>query len=273
MQTILIPSIPDLKVFGTGPMHLVLSHLLSDARYFTHYRREATRGAYVILDNSAHEFQLGQPGKILLKQAQLIGASEIVCPDELFSVEGTCKLTDEALSYFSSMGYNTFRDLNPRLMLVPQGKTREEYDYCYSCMTDNFSRHRADYPEVFTKEPVIGISKDYLEMFEGGLYDIVKMIYPSLELGADIHMLGWGRTLWAYADIARDFPKIRSVDSAKPMVYAMRGICLEAFGEIPPYPRRDPDYFNSPIRDGHLSIAQHNVRVFEQVARGDNGKL
>ncbi len=153
-------------------------------------------------------------------------------------------------------------------MLVPQGNNLREW----ITSLDNFSvllnvmTNRA--PDIFSKGVTLGISKDY-EVFEGGLYSLLEdyAIPWANEYGAAIHMLGWGRDLWAIHKIAEDFgDRIRSIDSAKPFVYGMHDVKLEYGKEYPAYPKRDSYYFEQYLSFMRQEVFWSNITAFEAAA-------
>src|SRR4051812_5392932 len=97
MRTALIPPIPELNRFGRGDFHLVLSHLVGESFDYTqHYAKERDRGAYLVLDNSAHENTHGEAADALMRQALAIRAQEVVVPDVLFDAAGTVEAATDA---------------------------------------------------------------------------------------------------------------------------------------------------------------------------------
>lgn len=271
METCLIPPISELESFGYGCYHLLLSHLLENKQYREHYIREKKENkAYLILDNSAHEFKSGQEPEILIEQALEIKANEIVCPDVLFDARETAANCRLALRVFAQS--EKFAELKPNVMIVPQGTTYREWQWCLYDMMNEYDWMYSKHSKQFKQLPVIGLSKDY-EMWEGGL---VRLFERDLTLimtneWVTVHLLGWGRDLWALNTIAREYGSIeylRSVDSAKPFVYAMSNTRLDFNKPIPEYPTRSENYFNHSLTKDQRQIAFGNVRIFELAAKG-----
>jgi len=275
MEACLIPPIYELESFGYGCHHLLLSHLLKYKHYKEHYIREKKNNkAYLILDNSAHEFKSGQKAELLIDQAFEIKADEIVCPDILFDGRGTFDRCRDALRVFSQS--DRFAELKPNIMIVPQGKTYEEWQVCLYDMMNEYDWVYSKHPKQFKQVPVIGLSKDY-EMWDGGL---TRLFEQNLTLvmtneWISVHLLGWGRNLWDLNTIAREYGSIeylRSVDSAKPFVYALSNIRLNFNESIPEYPTRPKNYFQSSLTKEQRDIAYNNVRMFELAAKGKLSK-
>lgn len=270
MKASVLPPIPHLDLAEGRDFHLTLSHLCDHPRYVEFYRSERDRGAYIILDNGAHEHQSGEGPNHLLRKAEQIRANEIVCPDFLFDADQTVSLAEKALPIFSTeMGFRTSYFVGTRIqlyriMLVPQGRSYLSWRRCLHHLIELY------YALPFQLPPVIGVSKDY-EVWDGGLYRLIKNdIWPLVqEHSLDVHLLGWGRDLTALPIIAREFGSwIRSVDSAKPIVYAAAGMGFEDLFEAPEYPKRPEGYFLKSLPVEHVSLARRNISVFDRCCDG-----
>jgi len=272
MKPTILPPIPNLSLAVGRQHHLVLSHLLQSPRYENFYITESWNGAYIILDNSAHEKKHGESPEILLQQAEEIRASEIVCPDHLFDRADTVRRTREALQFFL-VNEARLRQMTPipRLMLVPQGSSPAEFSSCLQELVLEFLAIQKKSGESSTFFPTIGVSKDY-EMWEGGLHHLLRhVIFPVAATLSDpeIHLLGWGRDLWALESIVEDFGDlIRSIDSAKPIVYGIAGLRLDPNVPAPEYPRRSKIYFTTSISSENLEIVRENIKVFDTIVSG-----
>jgi hypothetical protein len=266
MKVALIPPIPHLGMAKGRDYHLVLAHLVESSKeYQKFYRQEAINGSYIILDNSAHEMQHGQPIIKLLELAPLVGASEIVVPDALFDWKET---SWSAFETFLKLTESGSLGTEYSWMFVPQGNTLREWLWSL----DNFSlllhvmAHRA--PHLIGTGITLGISKDY-EVFDGGLFSLLEdyAIPWADEYKAAIHMLGWGRELWELNKIAHAFgDRIRSVDSAKPFVYGCHGQVVQVNGLVPTYPKRPANYFDCTINNEQFALCWENIRAFETCA-------
>jgi hypothetical protein len=240
--------------------------------YKRFYATQSLEGAYLILDNSAHERQFGEAASILLSQAEELGVSEIVCPDHLFDSDDTIRRTKEALQFFVT-NEKRLRQMTPipRMMLVAQGNSLLEYSLCLQGLVKEFlaAQKKTAFPLNFL--PTIGVSKDY-ELWEGGMHRLLeKTIFPIVETLPDvqIHLLGWGRDLWALRQIVNDFgDRIRSIDSAKPMVYGQAHILLDPAKPVPAYPKRSKYYFITELSKEQLVIVRKNIEVFDAVVSG-----
>lgn len=275
MKAALIPPIPSLPYFGRGDFHLLLSHLMDNPEYWFHYKRERERGAYLTLDNSAHENGAGDdPEKLMFKACQ-IGAQELVVPDVLDDADATIEgaLTAHE-TWFEKRPSPTDTVRQMAFMYVPQGKNRDEWVVCLN----NLIRIHIHTSKRYGLKSsfVIGVSKDY-EVWDGGLmYLLDEYLVPMRQklIRSDIrmhcHMLGWGRKLWDLAEIERKHQWIRSTDSAKPFVYALKHIFLPEHleGSPPEYPKRPSDYFDTMMTAKQVKIAYDNVDLFKAIAEG-----
>jgi hypothetical protein len=269
MQAALIPPIPHLEEAKGRKYHLVLAHLLlSNSTYMEFYKKEAENGAFIILDNSAHEMTSGQPIWTLLTLARQVGAKEIVMPDTLFDARETILGAFEAIMLLSSTAYID-QAQSYRYMFVPQGTTYKHWRECLDGLSLLIEGTNRTFPKILSKGITVGLSKDY-ETWPGGLYRLLNedVIPWADQYNAQIHLLGWGRDLWALENISEWFgDRVRSVDSAKPYVYATQEIALNPKnGVIPEYPKRPVGYFEQPLSENRLEIARHNVQVFDQIA-------
>lgn len=278
MKAALIPPIPMLNEFGHGSFHLLLSHLCSNQTYLDHYQMERARGAYLVLDNSAHEFDIGQRADVLIDQAISLKAQEIVVPDQLDDAEGTIESALSAMEvWFEGDRAAEMRALDPALMFVPQGKDEKEWVECFKellRLQTYVAKNRGARTDF-----VIGLSKDY-EVWDGGLYHLIADYLIPIKYSAEkagvkvhVHLLGWGRNLWELKTLANIFPWIRSTDSAKPFVYGLRGIELIDYLEKDPpkYPKRNKGYFSQYMTTQQRRISRRNVKVFKQLAEDTSG--
>lgn len=262
MRAALIPPIPMLSVFGRGDFHLLLSHLFNNVTYAMHYRRQREHGAYLVLDNSAHEHTSGQAASLLRTQALFLSAQEVVVPDVLEDAGGTLEGAISAHECWFESDDRRMIDLSPTLMYVPQATSPHEWGQCLKELValHTYTAARKD----IRKDYVIGISKDY-ELWSGGIERLIDDYIPHHQ---KVHLLGWGRNLWELGHLARKYPWIRSTDSAKPFVYAMKDIKLYPKKKIPKYPGRPGDYFNRRMQSRRCEIAEHNIYIFRQLAGG-----
>lgn len=255
MKVALIPPGPDLQRFATTGTHLILAQELDEVEYHDFYKY---CGGYRILDNGADEREYGLPVSTLLDLAQGINlVNEIVLPDVQQDGDATFEATREAMTWLVRGGRDAYADAQfPQLMIVPQGKDRDEWRTCLARLLELRVGQRNVWGH---STPVIGIAKNHDALCEGGILRLCGDVPPDFT----IHLLGWPRDLIAVSDIALEHRNVRSIDTARPFVYAKHGILLDhTDGEVPKYPGRDDDYFYEAIPADYRGIAEHNVNVF-----------
>lgn len=272
MKVALIPPIPELPFFATGDLHLLLTDQFEQAHYRNHYLVQRHKGAYLILDNSAHENGAGDKASEIRNQAIFYNAQEVVVPDVLEDGPGTIEGAIAAIEEWFEGGRKAMRDLNPALMYVPQGSDYEDWQECLRTLT-RLHKHTAKKHNL-RRNFVIGVSKDY-EVWDGGIERLLSEDISPLRnylinegITIQVHLLGWGRQLWKLRELAARFPWLRSTDSAKPFVFARGGIDLREHldSEPPVYPTRPSDYFTQPLAQHEREVAWSNVGVFRMCA-------
>lgn len=281
VKAAIIPPIPHLSSVIDREFHLLLSHLLlsnspisSSYRSFYHRVRQAHPEAFLILDNSAHECGEGEGISNILSLGQVLQVNEIVVPDILFDRDGTVQSARQSFEYLKIFGADLFLSFKPRLMIVPQGKSRSDLLRCARSLSSLAQTFRQEFEQEYSYRPelTLGVSKDY-EVFDGDLQRVVsEIILPiSQDLCTDVHVLGWGHNLWGHRLLGESFGgEIRSTDSAKPWVYAQSGIGLDShYLDIPTYPKRRDDYFSSTLSDHHAHLAHQNIEIFDACCRGE----
>lgn len=245
-------------------MHLVLNHLLDDPRYTDYYEKCGQAGDWITLDNSAHEFQSGQPIEDLLVNAIRIRARELVIPDVLFHAMYTVEAGREAFKFLDGSTLFHACSPTPRLMVVPQGRDEEDWSWCLHQLVDTAQAY--GFKDLLT----IGLSKDYESYpgFPGGLKHLIQeyCVPYALHHGISTHLLGWTCD-WSIVNLSRGFPCLRSTDTAKPFIYAMKGLRLD-HAIIPYVTHRPHDYFDWEPSEKELEVCTHNVMVFKAAARG-----
>lgn len=254
MKISVIAPIPLLEKYTSlgDNYHLVLSHLVDKSDEYTKfYRKRSAHGDWIMLDNSAHEFGVGEGQTRLLTNIDLVGADEVILPDRLFFGDDTVLHSTKASKFFAHEVPHVSQ------FAVPQGRTLDEWTLCL--------QHLLQLP-IST----IGISKDY-EVWPGGLTNLVEVV-RKFSRTVNIHLLGWGREakqLWRLG--RREDLRIRGVDSAKPLVYAAALTELEfpwdTLNETK-YPTRPHGFFNFGNGEIPDEIARKNIEVFRAHANG-----
>jgi hypothetical protein len=263
MDTILIPPIPELKKHQQQ-RHLLLLHMLENKAYRTFYETRREAGEYLILDNGAYENGEAAPTAEYITWA--LKVDELVVPDVLGNIEETLRRAHAFFTLLASID----RPL-PRLMLVPQGLTMEDWRGCMHLLLEMHAAFG------FSKPPVIGVARRYEDLIHEGSGTnglvwacwYLDALRKSGELkGIDVHLLGWGRQVWNLGTIGRSFPWIRSVDSAKPFHLALADILIDPLGDGVEYGKRPDNYFSRSLSPKQAAVAQHNIDVFRLMASG-----
>lgn len=266
MKAALIPPTPDLVRFvdSHATYHLALSHLFdspSGEAYQAFYRERAHRGDFITLDNGAKENGHGETLTKTLYRAKQIGAKEVVLPDAIKDKGKTLDATKNALMWLNSNDGRQAYDRAgaPRLMIVPQGATRNEWK---DCLYELYAHATATLNLLDLENHLtVGVPYHYNHLFQGGLLELLSLGVTDLS-GIEVHLLGWVRDLGTLAIVRDNFPTIRSVDSSRPFVYAKHGmLCGEG-----PYPKRDEDYFEEPIQERFEDTVHANIGFFRNFA-------
>lgn len=262
MRVCIISPVPDLERFvGDTRVHLLLAHLFDHPqigeRYREFYQRRRERNDYLILDNGAYE-GAALPMPKLLEVARKVNATEVVLPDVPFHCRQTIANSSNALGWLmSNGGKRAYADAGkPRLMIVPHGRT---LDQVMTCLTTLHHATRIAMNALGGPYPSVGVSKFH----EIGLRGGVLRVLAALDFDAyQVHMLGWAGTWSTLRHVATRYPEIRSIDSARPLVYAHAGQKLdEASAKI----RRTEDYFEKPVPTMYDGIARHNIDRFRRL--------
>lgn len=261
MKAIPIVPIPHLEELSGGrPRYLALSHLLESSVYARFLKTESDRGAFITLDNSAHELGKGQRLQVLVEQAREIGAREIVLPDELFSFGGTISRTREAFIELCK-----FPELAEGLqfMIVPQGKNVRSVRECLSRLV----REARILPKEIRSTLSIGVSKDYHNVKTSRSFlDLLSFASRQVR---EVHLLGWPLPLTSLRIFATPQLALRSTDSARAITYAMFGIRLSdhAGKHLYEYPKRPKDFFVREMTPKQLTLAKENLEYYYSLAR------
>lgn len=225
--------------------HLCLAHQVEkDPRYEYFYRDQAVNGSFVILDNGIVETGTPLPIEDLVRLADRIKCQEMVLPDSLFNSSETLRGSYHALSYISLIQQIRKR----KLMVVPQGKTPEEWISCVKDMlswdVDTFGITRFLVPRVF-------ISR----------LEALRRVPELIDSTRDIHLLGCPEfpTLSEISEIDKTFPgRIRGIDSGIAAIYAQNGLSMASDIEKP---CRTIDLDTKSL---DYSLLKDNIRIWKE---------
>jgi hypothetical protein len=246
---VIAPSSLAWRFCSKQKIHLCLSYLInSDPTYRRFYQERVKLGDHVILDNSAYERGSSDSIDDLLQAlVHLEEPAEIVLPDILRDAEATLDVAMKAILRLEDEG---IRFTKTKIMAVPQGKNPEEWKQCLDAML-------AGLPDFHT----IGIPV-LCEEWIGGRYGLAQHIPEQMEF----HLLGWGRYKPTEpALIASGFPNARSIDTAKPLHYALHSIDLNDFPNLahaPECPNRKEGFFELEASPWMTVYGDRNIQVY-----------
>lgn len=178
--------------------------------YTDFYKKMKAEGKYVVLDNGeAENMQLTL--EALLDKICMIHPSEVILPDTLFDSTATINKSIAAYDALS----NKLTTMGIRIMVVPQGKTVEEWFQCAKILIDEI------------KVDTIGIPK-LLVKTENDLYARAKAVSLVRSINMhdiEIHLLGCSETPKIIKAIKETAPNIvRGCDSSFAYLCADAGI-------------------------------------------------
>ncbi len=227
--------------------HLVLTkRCLEDVAYMAFYRKRRLEGDFLILDNSAAEVKAAIEGSSMMDVAKELCPSIVVAPDVIYNKNETLKRTEGFLKKY----WFDLKDLDIKVMAVPQGGSSEEWYDCY---------------QKFNSDPHIdwlGISMFYTPKFNQRL-EVLKLIASTVH--KPCHLLGlWDNPYDLLGE--RKFDFVKSVDTAKPIEFALEGLTLADWAR---HKHIDDDwYFNTagkdlgPAASEVLELITKNVRDY-----------
>lgn len=267
MKVALITPIPDLTLFATrSTTHLLLPELCENSDYTGFYKTRSRLGDYVILDNGAHEHDEPVSMRDLMNLGHQVGAREIVLPDVQLDGRKTLKATKDAVDWLATHReeYEPEPDYHPRFMIVPQGRSMQEWNECRWHLLRLIK-------DKLQQVPVIGIAKHHEHVVTGGIRRLVAEC-QAWHASNEIHLLGWPRNLHCVAHVAQEFPDVRSIDTARPITFAKQGLDLTKHHTPDPahsgYPIRDVEYFVEPVIADDRGLAFRNIAWFQDHAMG-----
>ena len=224
--------------------HFALAHLVrTDPAYRDWYKMQGRQGrntGLVTLDNGAWE-GAGLSWMEVNVAANLIDCHEVWLPDVLFDGPATLAAVEEALTHIQP-------EYSRRLAACPQGKTWSEWLKCYVKLLMN--------DDVDT----IGIPKHLADKHPGGRVGVLRELKQRnlIVKSKKYHCLG-ANDMTEVAAIAREFPWVRSIDSAAPVRLALE---QKPFFEKPG--RRQEGYFQTSLADlnGNASMLNMYLQRF-----------
>jgi hypothetical protein len=238
MRAACIVPVEGLDLIEDFTYYLALAHLvLADPDVATFYRERA-EGAFLILDNSAHELGEALSVERLIEAASLTNPDVLVVPDKIWDAEASLRLVENFKETATSLK-STYPGL--QFMGVPHGHDSEQLDGSLGVLLGT------EYLDI------IGLPKTYprLELSRGA---IAKQVGAS---GKKVHFLGiWQDPIREVLD-GKAVDSVMGVDSSYAVRLGMAGrTLLEAF----PTPR--PLDFLIPREDLNLSWIKRQVAAY-----------
>lgn len=236
--------------------HVAAQRVLSDRAYQAFFRREAARGAEIIVDNGVFDLGHALPTPDLIAAACAVDAREIILPDVMRDGPATIKASEQAA--------HEIRDLSDefRLCAVVHGADDDEWLRCYDHFVSSGYVGAIALPASRRPAPEEELCRTrwtatrYLE--ERGLVE-QRIVY---------RLLGLGRTGHLELVEQREYEWIASVDGAAPVILGAMGIAMLPDGpyEKPKTPRIED---LGPIPDTRFRLIRQNIAVVRKAAGSD----
>lgn len=235
--------------------HVAAQRVLTDAAYRAFFRREAQRGAEIIVDNGVFDLGHALPAADLVAAARTVDACEIILPDVMRDGPATIEASDEAAREILD------RTDEFRLCVVLHAADDQEWLRCYDYFASSDYVGAIALPASRRHAPEGQICRTrwaatrYLE--ERGL----------VEDGITYRLLGLGRTGHLELVEQREHEWIASVDGAAPVILGAMGIAMLPGGpyEKPPTPRIENLGL---IPEERFDLIRRNIAVVRAAAGG-----
>lgn len=221
---------PELNV---GSIAYGLAH---EAQKHQHYKSylttQAVSGKHVILDNAADELGEGMTGQGLFDLACEIRPRELILPDVLQDTEATLRNTFDFYKQFFEFSMKT----EIQFMVVPQGKTFEDWMHCFG-QFKHWNKHSVwgipydiefdvpvdlDCPSAdprFWRSRVFDTDSKTIKRAKRRL-NLVRYLYDYGHVDREIHLLGTNNLSELRAYKRLNEPTIRSNDTTAPFAAA-----------------------------------------------------
>jgi hypothetical protein len=233
--------------------HVAAQRVLTDAAYRAFFRREAQRGAEIIVDNGVFDLGRALPAADLIAAARAVEAREIILPDVMGDGLATIKASDEAA--------REIRDLSDefRLCVVLHAADDQEWLRGYDHFASSDYVGAIALPASRRPAPEDQLCRTrwtatrYLE--DHGMIED-RIVY---------RLLGLGRTGHLELVEQREHEWIASIDGAAPVILGALGIAMLPDGpyEKPPTPRIEN---LGSIPDERFDLIRRNIAVTRETA-------
>jgi len=191
-----------------GEYHLLLAHdiisnPLASRAYQDVFGKRQWEGT-VILDNSIIELGNAVDLDVIAEAAEIVRANVIVLPDVLEDGVATVTSIDDAYDEWAERFDDLLGDNNYRFMMVPQGKTIEEFRDCAEAL----------YQIDPGADHMWGIPRNLVKL-HGSRTDAITAVH-EIDPSYAIHLLGFSDTLADDIECARR-QEVGGIDSAVPI--------------------------------------------------------
>lgn len=236
-----------------GVHHVAAQRVLTDGAYRAFFRREAHRGAEIIVDNGVFDLGHALPAADLIAAAQAVEACEIILPDVMRDGLATIKASDEAAREILDLS-DEFR-----LCVVLHAASDQEWLRCYDYFASSDYVGAIALPASRRPAPEDQLCRTrwtatrYLE--DHGMVDD-RIVY---------RLLGLGRTGHLELAEQREHEWIASVDGAAPVILGAMAIAMLPDG---PYKKPSTPRIENlgRIPEERFGLIRRNIAVVREAA-------
>jgi len=235
---------------------------VEQSEYYTEfYRNRSLAGDFVMMDNSVIELKEPVELKRVLAAAKKVRAQEIILPDRLQDRIGTIQLLRESFNtlnllqqsrQFSPDAYN------PKIQVVPQGETIEDW---FACLEDMMT-FKHDWQ-------TIGVPRCTNDLKDATRADVLQRIDEVFKGDPpfEVHLLGLSNNVTELRLYRDKYPWIRGVDSKLPIrcginmigFHPDKGLLLTSTKCMRPM-----DMFEE--EDLHPALTYYNIDIMKEMA-------
>ena len=240
-------------------MHLLISQeVLKNEKYREKYLEKSLKGDFIIMDNGVFEYGNAAPLDDVIEAVEAVQAKEMILPDCYFDGEITIKRVMNTLNELEKKNYRPVS-----LMAVPQGKTQEGYMKCFSILLsiDEIDTIGFSYGAINKAFARYKLPPSLLRP------TVISYLNQHFDLGTlnkEFHCLGIGGHPHEI-EFLKKFEFIRSVDSSKAFVCAVRGMDVkETLPAKFVVPERPDDYFSIQVSEDVVKLALKNIETMEE---------
>ncbi|MEV3926966.1 hypothetical protein [Actinomadura coerulea] len=233
--------------------HVAAQQVLTDPAYRAFFRREAGRGAEIVVDNGVFDLGHALPAADLIAAARAVGAREIILPDVMGDGPATIAASDRAAREIGDLSDDV------RLCAVIHAADDHEWLRCYDHFASSDYAGSIALPASRRPDPAQQLCRTrwaatrHLE--EHGMVED-RLVYRLLGLGRTGHLelAGQRKHRW-----------IASVDGAAPVLLGAMGVAMLPGGPYnkPSTPRIE---HLGPIPEHRFDLIRRNIQVVRDAA-------